>query len=209
MAHRGDPEKYVNTIVMPQVREILTHYGDIAILWWDIPGGVINKARADRIEQLVLQCNPHIILNNRLGGGYHGDTETPEQFIPPTGFPGRDWESCMTMNHTWGTASWTTTGNRRARSCIIFAISPARAQLFAQRRPHRTGRNPRPQPGTPARDRPSWLKANGEAIYGARASISRTPDWGRVTTRRLPDGDTRLYAIVFQSPKDGMLGSPA
>ena len=68
------------------------------MLWWDIPGGVINKARADRIEKLSGSCNQKIILNNRLGGGYHGDTETPEQFIPPTGFPGRDWESCMTMN---------------------------------------------------------------------------------------------------------------
>ena len=50
----------------------------------------------------LLKPQPGIIYNNRLGGGYRGDTETPEQFIPATGYPGRDWETCMTMNGTWG-----------------------------------------------------------------------------------------------------------
>ena len=50
--------------------------------------------------------SPGIITNNRLGGGFQGDTETPEQFIPPTGYPGRDWETCMTMNDTWGYKSY-------------------------------------------------------------------------------------------------------
>ena len=50
----------------------------------------------------VLNQHPKLIWNNRLGGGYKGDTETPEQYIPAQGYPGRDWEACMTMNDTWG-----------------------------------------------------------------------------------------------------------
>ena len=51
---------------------------------------------------------PGLIVNNRLhtadprNGSTMGDTETPEQFVPPNGFPGKDWETCMTMNDSWG-----------------------------------------------------------------------------------------------------------
>ena len=60
----------------------------------------MNKERADKIHQAVEALRPDLILDNRLGGGYKGDTETPEQYIPPQGYPGRDWETCMTMNNT-------------------------------------------------------------------------------------------------------------
>jgi alpha-L-fucosidase len=52
----------------------------------------------------------------------------------------------------------------------------------------------------------AWLKINGEAIYGSRAGIySRQPAWGRTTTKRLQNGNTRVYAILFDAPKDGVL----
>ena len=41
-----------------------------------------------------------------IGGGYKGDTDTPEQYIPAKGYPGRDWEACITMNRTWGFKSY-------------------------------------------------------------------------------------------------------
>jgi alpha-L-fucosidase len=54
--------------------------------------------------EIVAILNEHqkLIWNNRLSGWYIADTETPEQYIPPQGFPGRDWESCMPMNDKWG-----------------------------------------------------------------------------------------------------------
>jgi alpha-L-fucosidase len=46
---------------------------------------------------------PNLITHNRLGGEVPGDTETPEQHIPATGYPdGRRFEVCMTMNDAWG-----------------------------------------------------------------------------------------------------------
>ena len=205
-AHQGDSEKYVNEIAIPQIREILTHYGNIDVLWFDIPGGVIDKARADRIQKLVLECNPKIIVNNRLGGGYHGDTETPEQFVPATGFPGRDWETCMTMNNTWGFSkvdhNW-----KPARQLLhnLCDITSKGGNYLLNVGPTELGEIP-----APSLERLSeigaWLKVNGEAIYGTRASIFPSiPAWGRVTTKRLPDGNCRLFAIVFDPPKDGVL----
>jgi len=103
-AQDGSMDDYIRDIAVPQVKEILTNYGPIAILWWDTPVDM-NPERAEMLLPL-LEMQPGIIHNNRLGGGYEGDLSTPEQHIPDTGIPGRDWEVCMTMNGTWGFRSW-------------------------------------------------------------------------------------------------------
>jgi len=94
----GSMDEYIRKVAVPQVKEILTQYGDIAEIWWDVPTGM-TKARADQFLPL-LALQPGIVSNNRLGEGFKGDIETPEQYIPATGIPGRDWETCMTMNET-------------------------------------------------------------------------------------------------------------
>src|SRR3954469_2243081 len=106
-AQEGDMTDYIKQIAVPQVKEILTNYGPIAVLWWDTPDNppfMMTRERADLLAPL-LKLQPGIITNNRLGGGYMGDTETPENRVPATGYP-RDWEACMTMNGTWGFKSW-------------------------------------------------------------------------------------------------------
>ncbi len=104
-AQKHDMDDYIDKVAVPQVKELLSNYGEFpAVLWWDTPCDM-NKERADKLAA-VLKLKPGIIFNNRLGGGYQGDTETPEQSIPATGFKGRDWETCMTMNDTWGFKSY-------------------------------------------------------------------------------------------------------
>ena len=84
------------------MKELLANYGDFpAVIWFDTPTKDMTPQLASEIVS-VLNQYPKLIWNNRLGGGYKGDTETPEQYIPAHGYPGRDWESCMTMNDTWG-----------------------------------------------------------------------------------------------------------
>jgi alpha-L-fucosidase len=170
-SHKGDPDKYVDEIVIPQVKEILTRYGEIPIIWWDIPGGVIDKVRADRIYKTVMECNPNIIMNNRLGGGYKGDTETPEQKIPPQGYPGRDWETCMTINGTWGykikDLKFKST-QELLRNLIDIASKGGNYLLNV---------GPSPEGIIPAGEVEriaeigKWLQVNGDAIYGTSATI--------------------------------------
>ena len=105
-AQDGDFDTYLHTKAIPQIKELLSNYGEFpAVIWFDTPTVNMTPERAAEIVTLLNQ-HPNLIWNNRLGGTYKGDTETPEQYIPPQGFPGRDWESCMTINDTWGYKSY-------------------------------------------------------------------------------------------------------
>lgn len=210
-SHKGDADKYVDGIVIPQLKELLKNYGEISVLWFDIPGGVINKPRADRIMKAILSINPKIIVNNRLGGGYHGDIETPEQFIPPMGFPGKDWEACMTMNRTWGFAKddhqW------KSADTLVRNLADSASKggnYLLNIGPDELGRIPAPSLERLAAIG-DWMKINGEAIQGTSAGVFPSlPEWGRITVRTPAGGagPATLYAIVYDCPKDGALRFP-
>lgn len=92
-------DRYVEDL-FGQVRELLTDYGPVDVLWFD--GGwerTPGEWRAAELEALVRELQPDILLNERLPSV--GDYTTPEQFVPPTAPEGR-WETCLTMNESWG-----------------------------------------------------------------------------------------------------------
>ena len=111
-----------------------------------------------------------MITNNRLGGGYRGDTETPEQYIPATGFKDRDWETCMTMNDTWGYKSydqnWKST-TTLVRNLIDIASKGGNYLLNVG--PTAEGLIPEPSVER-LEEIGKWMEVNGEAIYGTQAS---------------------------------------
>ena len=86
--------------LMTQLRELLTDYGQIDLVWFD--GGWERPEawwRSDEIESMIRTLQPDALINDRLPG--FGDFETPEQFVPAIPPQGR-WESCMTINGSWG-----------------------------------------------------------------------------------------------------------
>ena len=83
-----------------QIRELLTNYGKIDILWYDVAWPLDAKGwESERMNEMVFQLQPDIIVNNR--NRLDGDFSTPEQRIQAEK-AGRAWESCMTMNGSWG-----------------------------------------------------------------------------------------------------------
>lgn len=205
-AQDGDMTEYIKKIAVPQVKEILSKYGKISVLWWDTPVDM-TKERADLLLPL-LKLQPGIIYNNRLGGGYKGDTETPEQFIPATGYPGgRDWETCMTMNDTWGFKSydqnWKSTKDL-VRNLVDIASKGGNYLLNVG--PTSLGEIP-----GPSIERltaiGAWVKQNGKSIYATTASPFKKLPWGRCTKVLSPRGAT-LYLHVFDWPTDGKLLVP-
>jgi alpha-L-fucosidase len=82
------------------VRELLTNYGKIDVLWYDVDWPLDAKGwESEKMNEMVFKLQPDIILNNR--NGLPGDFSTPEQEIRAEK-AGRAWETCMTMNDSWG-----------------------------------------------------------------------------------------------------------
>ena len=82
------------------VRELMTNYGKIDILWYDVDWPLDAKGwESEKMNEMVFKLQPDIIVNNR--NGLAGDFSTPEQEIRVSK-AGRAWETCMTMNDSWG-----------------------------------------------------------------------------------------------------------
>jgi alpha-L-fucosidase len=182
--------------------------------WWTEPD-------AKDLYVYLRDLKPSLIINNRIGKGrkgmeglskddqqYSGDFGTPEQQIPATGLAGVDWESCMTMNDTWGFKSddhkWKS-AETLVRNIIDTASKGGNYLLNVG--PTAEGQIPAPSVER-LRAIGKWMAANGESIYGTQASPFKATPWGRCTRKAMPDGKTRLFLHVFQWPTDGKLTVP-
>jgi alpha-L-fucosidase len=199
--------KYIDEIAVPQVRELLTNYGDIDVLWWDTPTGMTDEF-AEKFNTL-LKLQPKIITNDRLKRpNFPGDYKTPEQRIPKLEeLDGKDWETCMTMNGTWGYKSYDNnwkTPETLIRNLIDIASKGGNYLLNVG--PTALGEIPK-ESIERLKAVGDWMKKNGEAIYSTKASPLQPLSWGRCT-RKEENGNTILYLSVFDWPANGQLIVP-
>lgn len=203
-AQKGDMKDYVRDVAVPQVRELLTNYGDVAVMWWDTPGSIPQKCTDDLQELMKIQ--PNIITNSRLGGKHPGDFKTPEQKIPSTSLS-YDWETCMTMNKGWGynkdDHEWKST-ETLIRNLADIASKGGNYLLNVG--PTAQGVIPEPSI-VRLKEIGKWMNVNGESIYGTTASPFKELAWGRCT-KKLHDDGAVLYLHVFEWPTDGELIVP-
>ncbi len=219
-----DHQKYLQYL-HAQVDELLSQYGAVDVMWWDYSAQDFQGQegwRAFDLMQLTRTKQPAIIMNNRLfrtpeAGwksmgveGYtasldpkYGDFITPEQHIPDTGMPGIDWETCMTLNTTWGYSehdrAWKS-DEMLIRNLVDIASKGGNYLLNVGP----TGDGSVPEESVRSmRAIGAWMAVNGESIYGTRASVFSRLPWGRSTTK----GRT-LYLHVFDWPADGRLTVP-
>ena len=99
-AHNEAARKRFVAYLHGQIRELMTNYGKIDVLWYDVDWPLNPQGwESEKMNRMVFELQPDIIVNDR--NGLRGDFSTPEQEINPAK-GGRAWESCMTMNDSWG-----------------------------------------------------------------------------------------------------------
>ena len=193
-AQDGDYATYLHTKAIPQMKELLTNYGDFpVVIWFDTPTKDMTPQLAGEIVALLNQ-HPNLIWNNRLGGGYQGDTETPEQYIPAQGYPGRDWEACMTMNDTWGYKSYDT--NFKSTETIIrnlVDIASKGGNYLLNIGPDSKGNVPQPEIER-LKEVGKWIDVNGEAIYGTKPTLFGEEAGSFSTTEKDKEGKPKFIA---------------
>ncbi len=199
--------QYMDDVAVPQVKELLTNYGDVAVLWWDTPTGMTDEFAEKLKEQLKLQ--PQIITNDRLKRpNFPGDFTTPEQRIPKVGeMDGKDWETCMTMNGSWGYKSYD--NNWKPTTTLIqnlIDIVSKGGNYLLNIGPKADGTIPN-ESIERLQQVGAWMKVNGEAIYSTTSSPLKPLTWGRCTQKK-EGGNTVLYFSVFEWPANGKLEVP-
>ena len=182
--------EYVHT----QVIELMENYGEINILWYD--GGWPYSAedwRSKELNEEVRRLQPNILINNR--SGLPEDFDTPEQYVPSKTSE-RPWETCMTINDSWGYSR----GDNRYKSVkrlitTLVEVVGKGGNFLLNIGPKADGSVP-----YPLTERlyaiGRWLKANGESIYGTRPrSLNGGWHLGYITQK-----DTTIYMHVFRWP---------
>ena len=206
-------DRYVEYYLKGQIKELIENYGPLGILWFD--GEWVKDWSYEmgwNMFDYVLGLQPNIIINNRVGKGRQGlqgfsegqecpgDYGTPEQRIPPTGLPGVDWETCMTMNDTWGYKSYD--DNWKSTEDLIrklVDIASKGGNFLLNVGPTAEGLIPEPSIERLAAIG-EWMKVNSESIYGTTANPIGKLSWGRCTAK-----PGKIYLHVFDWPANGKL----
>jgi alpha-L-fucosidase len=211
---RKDFDRYLREKALPQVRELLTGYGKVALVWFDTPR-MMTPERAQRFTDLVRSLQPDCLIDGRLGAA--GDYVSTGDNVIPSKVGAEAWETPATINHTWGYKKddhdWKSPGEVTFK--LVDIVSKGGNYLLNVG-PMADGTIPQPSQDT-LRTVGRWLKANGEAVYGAGPTpfgeelgepsaagakdargnplfLART-EW-RVTTK-----PGRLFLVLFQEPR--------
>ena len=158
--------RYIERKVKPQLRELLTNYGEIAIIWFDTPE-LVTKEQSWELRELIHSLQPGCLVNSRVGNGL-GDYTIIEQRLSDK-IMTAPWEACLTMGKNWGYNKYDTvykTPDMLIRSMtdivskggnMLLNVGPDMKGCFP----------PQSEPVLEAFHR--WLSINGEAVYATRA----------------------------------------
>lgn len=196
-----DFDGYIERYVKPQVRELLTNYGPVALIWFDTPKR-ITRAQSQSLIDLVHELQPDCLINGRIGNNI-GDYASARDNVIPGGALDADWETPATINDTWGFKdddhNWKS-AQELTRKLVDIASKGGNYLLNVG--PTAEGEIPAPSVER-LQAMGTWLASNGESIYGTQTGPFQGLGWCRSTAR-----PGKVYLHVFDWPAGGRIVLP-
>ncbi len=182
-----------------QVKELLTGYGPLVTIWFDVPQE-FDAVRGQGVIDFVRALQPDLVVNNRTGA--KGDYSTPEQRIGSFDRQ-RPWETCMTICRQW---AWKPDDLMKSREeclrALIYTIGGDGNLLFNVG-PMPDGRIELRQVER-LKEMGQWVRQHEEGIYGTRGGPFKPGSWGASTCK-----GKAIYLYVLQWPDGQPLQLPA
>ena len=187
-------ERYFENKVKPQLRELLTNYGEIGMIWFDTPYDMPVRLCRE-LQQYVHSIQPDCVISGRIGYGLGDFREMGDNEIPVLAYQG-SWETPMTLNNTWGYSK--TDENWKTPQTVIkmlIDVVGKGGNLLMNVGPDELGRFPEGSTRV-LRTIGKWLEKNGESIYGAGACADFPYQirWGGFTLH-----DRVLYVHILRT----------
>jgi alpha-L-fucosidase len=194
-------EKYYEGKAKPQVRELLTGYGPLGLIWFD--HGMYTVQQAQQMVDLVHSLQPRCLVDSHVGKSWPelvGDYESLEDHELPPSEVQDYFEVPQTLNQSWGYNKFDDRWKppREVVRQLVDVVSKGGNYLLDV---GPTGEGTIPQPAVDIFEKVgAWVGLNGESIYGASVSPFGELPWGRCTVK-----GEKLYLHVFAWPQDGVL----
>ena len=192
---KKDFQRYYDTKVIPQVRELLRNYGPIGLIWFDTPRN-ITRRQSQQLADLVHELQPMCLVSGRVGNDL-GDYDSAGDNQISVGKVQRPWETPVTMNDTWGFRK--DDHNWKSAQVLIRQLASTSSRggnYLLNVGPTAEGVIPSESVQRLA-EVGKWTKTNGESIYSTSASpFPYELPWGVMTAK-----PGRLYLHVFQWPQ--------
>ncbi|MGB0372184.1 MAG: alpha-L-fucosidase [Opitutales bacterium] len=201
-------QEYFERKMFPQVKELMTEYGEVGLIWFDVPRVPFSDEQAEKIVNMMREAQPNTLVNGRLGkqqfvdylvSGDNGAAGVPTDYY---------WETPASINHTYGYGTadkdWK---NWEELAEIMVKVIAHNGNYLLNIGPRSDGSIPEESLEI-LHDLGKWVKLNSEAIFDTEATPYRgesmtTHDWGTCTQR-----ENTLYLFVKHWPEDGKIKLP-
>lgn len=196
-----DYQQYYREKAIPQLKELLTNYGPLGIVWFDMPGGLTKEQTAQLVHTLH-KLQPNCLFSSRVGHGLgdyqdFGDSEIPVVPIKSA------WEAIFTDNDTWGYITFDKDFKSSTEIIRLLAnIASRGGNLMLNVGPDGKGNFP-PYEVKYLLKTGEWLKKYGESIYGTTYGLIPPQPWGVTTSK-----PGKLFLHIFKEPFDKELYVP-